>query len=150
MIGETMRDDQILLRQAARSWEDAIRLAARPLLAARYIEARYIDAMIDAVAKYGPYIVVAKGVALAHARPEDGVNRLGLSVITLENPVAFGHESNDPVRVVFCLAAVDDKAHLAIMKSLVRIIDEEWKIREMARQKSLRAFKSVLEALLKA
>jgi len=32
----------------------------------------YVDAMVRAVEELGPYMVVAPGIALAHARPEDG------------------------------------------------------------------------------
>ncbi len=108
------------------------------------IKEEYITAMIQAVKTYGPYIVVGKGVALAHARPEDGVNKLGLSIMTLANPICFGHEDNDPVKIIFCLAAVDNFSHLNIMKSIVNTINQEWKIDQLLSQKDLENFKKIL------
>lgn len=39
-----------------------------------------IDAMIQKVESFGPFIHICPDVALPHARPEDGVNQLGMSL----------------------------------------------------------------------
>lgn len=39
------------------------------------IEPRYIDAMINTVKEIGPYIVIAPGIAMPHARPEAGAKK---------------------------------------------------------------------------
>ena len=52
---------------------------------------------------------------------------MGLSVLTLKDPINFGHEENDPVEIIFCLAAVDGYSHLKIMKTLVNVINHRWK-----------------------
>ncbi|MFB8734775.1 PTS sugar transporter subunit IIA [Bacillus sp. SL00103] len=43
--------------------------------------------MIQSVDQNGPYIVIAPQVAIPHARPEDGVNELSMSLMTFEQPV---------------------------------------------------------------
>jgi mannitol operon transcriptional antiterminator len=144
MISEILKDRQILLNKEVESWEEAIRLVAQPLLEEHYITEEYITAMILAVKTYGPYIVVGKGVALAHARPEDGVKKLGLSIMTLANPICFGHEDNDPVKIIFCLAAVDNFSHLNIMKSIVNTINQESKVDQLVSQQDLEDFKKFL------
>ena len=72
----------------------------------------YVDAMVRAVEELGPYMIVAPGIALAHARPEDGVKRMCMSLVRLASPVEFGSEANDPVDLVFAFGAVDKEAHL--------------------------------------
>ena len=47
-----------------------------------------------------PYYVLGPGLAMPHARPEDGVNRLGLALTVLKEGVNFGSEGNDPVRLL--------------------------------------------------
>lgn len=105
---------------AASSWQDAIRAACSPLVEAGAVEARYAEQCIAIVQEHGPYIVLAPGIALAHARPEDGVIRLALSAITLATPVAFGHEHNDPVDVVFAFGSPDKQAHIGMLAALTR------------------------------
>lgn len=95
----------------AQDWRDAIRAAGDLLVAAGATRPGYTDAMIETIDRLGPYIVVAPGLALAHARPSEDVLRTGLSLVTLARPVEFGHATNDPVRLVVGLAARDHSAH---------------------------------------
>ncbi len=75
----------------ARSWQEVVDKAGWLLLVAGATEARYMEAMKDVVTQYGPYMVAWPGIALLHARPEDGVKRVCMSLITLCEPVSFGH-----------------------------------------------------------
>jgi len=125
MIKDVLTADCIQLKQKAGSWQEAIRVSAEPLLENQAIEPRYIEAMISNVETYGPYIVIAPGIALAHARPEDGVNAVGLSVTTLEHPVVFGNEHYDPVELVVCLAAADTFSHLEVLSNIAEIINNQ-------------------------
>ncbi len=106
-------------------WQEAIRASCQPLLDAEAIEERYVDRCIEMVEEEGPYVVVAPGIALAHARPEDGVKRLCLSVATLTTPVEFGHEENDPVDLVFAFGSPDSTQHIELLRSLARQLQED-------------------------
>jgi PTS system ascorbate-specific IIA component len=99
-------------------WQEAVRASCHPLLEADAIEERYVDACIDLVKDQGPYIVVAPGIALVHARPEDGVRRLCLCATTLAQAVDFGHPDNDPVDLAFAFGSPDDSQHIGLLKSL--------------------------------
>lgn len=144
MLQDVLKDSNILLNQEVKDWKGVITKVALPLLKEEVIEQRYINAMIKAVEEFGPYIVVGKHLALAHARPEDGVNKLGLSVMTLKEPVNFGHPDNDPVKIVFCLAAVNSHSHIKVMKSLVELIDDTEKLDKLFVAKDVRAFNQAL------
>jgi PTS system ascorbate-specific IIA component len=108
------------VRVAARDWKAAVRAAAAPLLEAQAITGGYVDRCIALVEQNGPYIVVAPGIALAHARPEDGAVALALSAATLTEPVRFGHPTNDPVDIVLAFASPDRDAHVGLLAALAR------------------------------
>ncbi len=57
-------------------------------------------------------MVIWPGVVLLHARPDEGVNCLSMSLITLKNPVAFGTPGKDPVYIAIVLGAVNNNSHL--------------------------------------
>jgi mannitol operon transcriptional antiterminator len=114
------------------------------LIKANVIEKRYVKAMIHSVEEYGPYIVIGKHLALAHARPEDGVNKLGISVATIDTPINFGNSDMDPVKIIFCLAAVDAYSHLNIMKELIELINDEPKLNQLIECTDVQAFKQLL------
>lgn len=78
----------------------------------------YVDAMIETVKELGPYIVVAKGIALPHAKPEKGSKKIGMSLVILKNEICFGSKQNDPVRAVFGLCAVDSTSHIQALSDL--------------------------------
>ncbi|MEM5591347.1 PTS sugar transporter subunit IIA [Niallia circulans] len=144
MLQDILRDKNIILHQECEDWKEVIERVSLPLVTEQVIEARYIEAMIHSVEEYGPYIVIGKHLALAHARPEDGVNELGISVMTLKEPIMFGNEENDPVKIIFCLAAVDSYSHLNIMKSLVDLINDKQKVERLIHADNLAIFKQEL------
>lgn len=104
----------------ADGWRQAIRLAVEPLVQVGAVEQRYVEACVAVIEEHGPYIVVAPGIALVHARPEDGVRTLGLSVVMLAHPVEFGHPSNDPVHAVFAFGSPDRDQHVGLLAALSR------------------------------
>lgn len=144
MLKDILTDDDILLHQDCHDWRKAIQIVAKPLLNKQFILPSYVDAMITSVEQYGPYIVIGKNLALAHARPEDGVNQLGLSVVTMRHPVDFGNDDMGPVKIIFCLAAIDSFSHLNIMRSLIELINDEQKLEHLTKCQSITQFKSIL------
>ncbi|MBC7262640.1 MAG: PTS sugar transporter subunit IIA, partial [Chloroflexi bacterium] len=56
-----------------------------------------------------------------HARPEEGVLKLGFSLVTLKTPVEFGIEYNDPVDVLFCMGAPDKEAHIEALRQVATL-----------------------------
>ena len=92
----------------------------------------YTERMIQIVEEFGAYIVIAPGLALAHARPGPDVLTDGLSVVTLAKPVAFGHPHNDPVSVVVGLAVAATEAHGHSVAELANVFNDPQAIPELA------------------
>lgn len=113
--------DTILLQATARDWREAIRLGGELLVRVGAVTPAYVEAMIRFTEEFGPYIVIAPGLALPHARPEEGVLRLGFSLVTLKTPVEFGIEYNDPVDVLFCMGAPDKEAHIEALRQVATL-----------------------------
>ena len=113
----------IKLDKEADNWQESIIAAGEILLFHKCITPNYLHQMIDLVVKYGPYIVVAPGVALAHASPESGVIRPAVSLIRLKKGVKFGKNEFDPVNIVLACAirdSLEDSNYLLQIMTLVR------------------------------
>lgn len=123
-LKDLLTSDMMALDVEAADWAEAIRTAGHLLYRKGIIEESYIAAMIDVVNKMGPYIVLWEGVALPHASTEHGVNQVGISFIRLKKPVRFGHPQNDPVKLVFALAAVDSSTHVMALLELTRMLSD--------------------------
>jgi len=124
--------EAIVLGAEAEDWRDAVRLAGTALTAAGIAEPAYADEMVRMIEEHGPYVVIAPGLALAHARPGPEVLTDGLAVVTLATPVNFGHPYNDPVSVVLALAVPTGDAHIALVAELANIFNDSTAVDELA------------------
>ncbi|MBC7724685.1 MAG: PTS sugar transporter subunit IIA [Burkholderiaceae bacterium] len=116
-------ESAIVLGAEAATWRDAVRLAGAALTASGATKPGYSDEMIRMIEEHGPYVVIAPGLALAHARPGPDVLADGLAVVTLATPVAFGHPHNDPVSVVLGLAISSIDRHLESVAELANVFN---------------------------
>lgn len=123
MLSEIINKDLIQLKVQVKDWKDAIKKSSRPLVEQHIVTTNYVNAMVASAEENGPYIVITKHVALPHARPEAGANKIGISLTTLKTPVSFGNKDNDPVKYVFCLSAVDSITHLKAITELVELLE---------------------------
>mgnify|MGYP003605527508 CR=1 FL=1 len=122
MLENYVEADGIVLNVHCQDWQAAIDCGAAPLLKKGIITPGYIEAIKKNHQELGAYMVIAPGIMLAHARPECGAAGMGLSVLTLAEPVVFGSEMNDPVRLVLTLATPDDCSHLKLLEALTEFL----------------------------
>lgn len=144
LLRDLLTEDKIQIKIEANNWREAIEKASQPLLANQSINTQYVAAMEDSVAEFGPYIVIGPGIALAHARPEDGVAKLDVSVASLAKPINFGNKANDPVKIIFVLSAIDSYSHLNVLKAIVNLINKPNKISQLFAQDNPADFKKIL------
>ncbi|WP_125573745.1 BglG family transcription antiterminator [Levilactobacillus huananensis] len=119
MLKDLLTENTIETNVHVNNWEEAIRHGGRIIERTGGINSTYTEAMVAAVKKFGPYIVIAPHIALAHASSKDGVNEISMSLCTLDQGINFGNKENDPVNIVICLAAIDHHSHLRALSELV-------------------------------
>ncbi|WP_024614897.1 PTS sugar transporter subunit IIA [Clostridium sp. Ade.TY] len=104
--------------ESVRDYKEAIKISCDVLQENGIIEERYYDAILGKIDELGPYFCIAEGVAMPHARPEDGVIKEGVSIVKLNTPIDFlGKEVN----VFFTLAAKDNKSHLEVLRKIAEV-----------------------------
>lgn len=135
----------IRLDAAADDWRGAIRASGELLAAIGVATDAYTDAMIRRVEEHGPYIVIAPGFALAHARPDESVHRTGMSFVRLAESVAFGSDDNDPVTIVMALAAADATAHQQALAGLAGVLADPARRSALDRAETAEEVLSVLD-----
>jgi ascorbate PTS system EIIA or EIIAB component len=136
----------VTIAATADSWRRAVELAGEALTRSGAVTAAYTARMIGVVEEFGAYIVIAPGFALAHARPGPDVLTDGLSVVTLDEPVAFGHPHNDPVSVVIGLAVATPDAHVTSVAELANIFNDPEAIPALARATSVDEVQRIMRA----
>jgi PTS system ascorbate-specific IIA component len=127
-------------------WREAVQAAGAALTAAGIARAGYAGEMVRMIEEHGPYIVIAPGLALAHARPGPEVLTDGVAVVTLATPVNFGHPYNDPVSVVLALAVATGDAHIAIVAELANVFNDSSAAADLAAATSVEDVHRILGA----
>lgn len=122
-LSELLKEEYIMLDVEANGWEEAIRASSTPLLEYGNITEEYIDDMIRNIKVHGPYVVISKGFAIPHATT-DHVNRTGMSLVRLKQPVYFGNTDLDPVNIICVLCSDDGENHLEAMFDLCNNMEE--------------------------
>jgi mannitol/fructose-specific phosphotransferase system IIA component (Ntr-type) len=142
---DLLTEKMIRIRVPVKDWEDALRKGSQLLIDSGGVEPRYADAMIKMVKDLGPYVVVAPGLALGHAGPDEGVIRTCFSLITLENPVEFGVPDNDPVDIVFSFAAPNKEEHMQALREMALFCSENENIAAIRKAKTPHEVKESLD-----
>ncbi|MDP4103376.1 MAG: BglG family transcription antiterminator [Bacillota bacterium] len=124
LLKDLLKEETIQVREGFTDWKEAIKIAAEPLLIKGIVEASYVDAMIENIETLGPYVVIGPEVAIPHARPEKGVKKVGMSFLKLRKPVNFLNNEMYPVRLLFCIAAIDNTTHLKALSQLTTLLNE--------------------------
>lgn len=125
MLKDVLTKEVIRIHVEVNNWEDAVYKCGDLLVKSGAAKESYVKAMIQSVKTIGPYIVIAPGIAMPHARPEAGAIRTGFSLITLQDPVLFGNKENDPVKIVVCICSADSSSHIKALSELVSLLGNE-------------------------
>ena len=144
MLNTWISDATITLQQRVEDWSQALDICARPLLEAGVIEKKYVAAIVEQHRKLGPYYVLAPGLAMPHARPEEGANGLGLSLLKLQQGVSFGCEEFDPVDLVIMLAAPDKHSHIEMISALAELFSSDEDMHKLHQATCLEEIKTII------
>ena len=119
-----INENLIKMDSDARNWKEAIIASGELLLWEKCISINYLQQMVQLVDKYGPYIVIAKGIAFAHASPSQGSLKNGISIVRLNEPVVFGKDEFDPVKIVVGCSILDSPENLSLLLQIMKTIKD--------------------------
>ncbi|HGM9905562.1 TPA: PTS sugar transporter subunit IIA [Proteus mirabilis] len=136
MLKTLLTPDVVQVIPQVKDWREAIKIACQPLIDKGCIEPRYVDAIYKSHEQIGPYYVLGPGIAMPHARPEEGVNQLSLELTIIEKGVEFGADENDPVKLLIVLAATDNDSHINAIVKLAELFDNQDDIDTLLQAKS--------------
>lgn len=135
-IRNLLKENNIILNAKASDKEEAIRLATKPLIEEKSITKKYVDDILEKINELGPYMAIMPGVVIAHSRPGEYVLKDCISMITLEEAVEFGHESNDPIEIIFVIGAEENTSHLDALQDLARVLINEDSVNKIKNAKN--------------
>lgn len=144
MIITWLPDENIQIVDSVSDWKQAITLVAQPLLMKAAITENYIKAIFHSHHELGPYYILAPGLAMPHARPEQGAIKNGLSLLHIKQGVAFEAGENDPVYVVIMFCALSGDEHINMMTALADIFSNDERLSALLKASSMESIQTVI------
>ncbi|MEK4303064.1 BglG family transcription antiterminator [Oceanobacillus sp. FSL K6-0251] len=141
-LDDFLVNDTVQIIERMNSWEEAIRLASQPLLESGHIRETYVDAVIEHCRKNSDYIILAKRIAIPHAKPEDGVLKLGMSLLNLKEPVEF--PNGQRLNLICFIAAEDKEKHINSLLQLRRLAEHEYTVNQIKKADSVEKMEKVI------
>ncbi|MBM6606693.1 PTS sugar transporter subunit IIA [Enterobacteriaceae bacterium RIT814] len=145
MLYKWIFEQTIQLQDSVENWPQALEICARPLLEMNVIAPEYITAIVEQHQKLGPYYVLAPGLAMPHARPEEGAKGLGLSLLKLKEGISFGAGEFDPVDVIVMLAAPDKHSHIEMISALAELFSSDEDMAQLHVATTREEIKAIIE-----
>ncbi|OCG19846.1 BglG family transcription antiterminator [Gilliamella sp. App4-10] len=103
------------------TWQDALILAAQPLLNNQSIESNYLEKMVNKIQFEQPYIMLVNGLIIAHAGIDDGVNKVAMSLLKLSERISIcGYMQAD---LIVVLATNNSQKHLKALAQLNELLE---------------------------
>jgi len=144
---EILKNGRIKIAEGNYQWQEAIRISGRELIEAGSIEKRYLDCIISQLLYYGPFMFLMQGIILAHAKPEDGVKEMDVSMTIFKNPVYFSEYYQ--AKIVITLAVEDQSKHLQILNDIMTIFEEGNNIESISSMNSEKEILYTMERVIK-
>ncbi|MEG0378588.1 MAG: PTS sugar transporter subunit IIA, partial [Eubacterium sp.] len=129
-----LKYDCIQIIDQKMDWVEAVHIASHPLIERGFIENAYVDDMITTMESIGFYAISDGSFALLHGKEKVGVNKTSISLVINRQPVTFGDKK---VKIIFCLAPENAKAHIPAIITLMRMVKKTPIIQALENAKSI-------------
>ncbi|MBO1308687.1 BglG family transcription antiterminator [Enterococcus sp. 669A] len=108
-ISDFLSASKITILDQVADYKEAIRIAGQPLLLEGAVTEAYIQSVIDSHDFEDPYTILGQDVAIPHALPDEGVKKIGISLLIVRE--GFLYSKTQSLKLVFLIAPIDKKQH---------------------------------------
>ena len=145
MLADLLTESYIHFTDQEVDWKEAIALSIEPLEKSGKVDGHYKNRIIERVEELGAYIDLGKGIAIPHARPEDGVRQLGMSYLKLKKPIYLLNQEDHPVDTLIALAAIDNQTHLGALAELTGILSETESLEQLKKASTIEEVLAIIK-----
>lgn len=136
ILAQMLDPSKIMIKQEKITWEQGILQAADILEKKGCVGSDYGKKAVENVKEYGDYIIISKGIALAHAgKKEAHVYKDGLSLVMCPEGIEFTEENI--VYLVFCFAVAEEKDYLKLFQEIIALGKTQKKMKDILQQKNV-------------
>ena len=136
ILAQMLDPSKIMRKQEKITWEQGILQADDILEKKGCVGSDYGKKAVENVKEYGDYIIISKGIALAHAgKKEAHVYKDGLSLVMCPEGIEF--TEGNIVYLVFCFAVAEEKDYLKLFQEIIALGKTQKKMKDILQQKNV-------------
>ena len=136
ILAQMLDPSKNMIKQEKITWEQGILQAADILEKKGCVGSDYGKKAVENVKEYGDYIIISKGIALAHAgKKEAHVYKDGLSLVMCPEGIEF--TEGNIVYLVFCFAVAEEKDYLKLFQEIIALGKTQKKMKDILQQKNV-------------
>ena len=136
ILAQMLDPSKIMIKQEKITWEQGILQAADILEKKGCVGSDYGKKAVENVKEYGDYIIISKGIALAHeGKKEAHVYKDGLSLVMCPEGIEF--TEGNIVYLVFCFAVAEEKDYLKLFQEIIALGKTQKKMKDILQQKNV-------------
>ena len=135
-LSDFLHEENILLNQEAKTWEEAVEIAGNILVKNKITKAEYVNSMIENINKFGPYVVINDNLAIPHSQSDESVIKTGMGLVTLKKPVFFPNDNK--VQIILAFSSLDNKEHISALTDLTELVTNYNLIENLLKAKSIK------------
>lgn len=136
ILAQMLDPSKIMIKQEKITWEQGILQAADILEKKGCVGSDYGKKAVENVKEYGDYIIISKGIALAHAgKKEAHVYKDGLCLVMCPEGIEF--TEGNIVYLVFCFAVAEEKDYLKLFQEIIALGKTQKKMKDILQQKNV-------------
>lgn len=136
ILAQMLDPSKIMIKQEKITWEQGILQATDILEKKGCVGSDYGKKAVENVKEYGDYIIISKGIALAHAgKKEAHVYKDGLSLVMCPEGIEF--TEGNIVYLVFCFAVAEEKDYLKLFQEIIALGKTQKKMKDILQQKNV-------------
>ncbi len=133
---QVIEESCILLDGEFTELSEAVEVSGEMLYGRDYIEAEYIQEIVETVKNSGRYMLIGEQIIMPHSLAGKHVKKTGISIVRLRESLPLYDRPEIEVKWIFTLCTIDKVSHLTALTQLAQILGTSSLLKEMESIKS--------------
>jgi transcriptional antiterminator/mannitol/fructose-specific phosphotransferase system IIA component (Ntr-type) len=151
--GHTLHLDALLSKEMIQivegidGWQEALSLAAQPLIENEKIVPKYVAAIKEEYPDVAEHIVLQGNIAIPHSDTDKGVQELGMSLLFMKEGIP--NFNGSMLHFIVVIAAIDRKAHFTALMELMELAGSEETLEKMKQSNTSEEIAEIIACSIK-
>ncbi|AVK64041.1 hypothetical protein C5Z26_07915 [Lactobacillus sp. CBA3606] len=127
------------------TWDEVLKIGCQMLEEDQIIESRYYSEIQKLINQYGPYMLIANNIFLAHAAPSQGSKTVGLSLVLLDQPLKITAKNQSVyVTCIFVLSPGLKHEHERALTELIDIVRNTDNVKKLLKASTVQDVREII------